>query len=89
MPLELNQAQREAMSGGGRVPLVITNPDDHQDYVLLPASEYDRLRAVETSATARLRATYAAQTAVAAAAGWDDPIMDEYDEYDAHREARP
>jgi hypothetical protein len=30
--------------------------------------------------------TYAAQSKVAGAAGWDDEVMDVYDDYDAHRQ---
>jgi hypothetical protein len=29
--------------------------------------------------------TYTAQERVASATGWDDPLMDEYNDYDAHR----
>jgi hypothetical protein len=32
--------------------------------------------------------TYAAQSAAAAASGWNDPEMDVYDDYDAHRQKR-
>jgi hypothetical protein len=35
-----------------------------------------------------IRESYPAQEQVAAAAGWDDPAMDDYNDYDAHRKAQ-
>ena len=71
--------------------LVVTNPRDflelvdertHAAYVLVPAEEFHRLR---TAADDDLADTYRAQVESAMRAGWGDPIMDEYNDYDAHR----
>jgi len=51
-------------------------------YVLVPAEEFERLK---TAAEDDLSDTYAAQVESAMRAGWGDPRMDEYNDYDAHR----
>ena len=51
-------------------------------YVLVSAREFQRLK---TAANDELGDTYAAQRESAMRAGWDDPRMDEYNDYDAQR----
>ena len=51
-------------------------------YVLVRAEEFRRLTAATES---DLSDTYSAQIESAMLAGWDNPLMDEYDDYDAHR----
>jgi hypothetical protein len=57
----------------------------HRSYVLVPAEEFQRLKTV---AEDDLGETYAAQVESAMRAGWNDPSMDEYNDYDAHRGPR-
>ena len=96
MPLELTPQQSDSIARAGAGPLRVIDAATGAGYVLLPAGEYDRLRGskeagadvgVETKAF-DVRASYPAQNAVAAAAGWADPIMDEYDDYDARMAER-
>ena len=71
--------------------VVVTHPGEFLElvdertnaaYVLVPAEEFHRLR---TAADDDLADTYRAQIESAMRAGWGDPIMDEYNNYDAHR----
>jgi hypothetical protein len=52
-------------------------------YVLMPAEEFQRLKAAPDD---ELGDTYAAQIESAMEAGWNGPRMDDYNDYDAHRE---
>ncbi len=63
-------------------PLELIDEQAHRAYVLVPADEFQRLK---TAADGELGDTYAAQTESAMQAGWDDPRMDQYDDYDSHR----
>jgi hypothetical protein len=51
-------------------------------YVLVSAEEFQRLK---MAAEDELADTYAAQIESAMEAGWNDPRMDEYNDYDTHR----
>jgi bifunctional DNA-binding transcriptional regulator/antitoxin component of YhaV-PrlF toxin-antitoxin module len=51
-------------------------------YVLVPAEEFQRLK---TAAEDELNDTFAAQVESAMDAGWGQPPMDEYDDYDSSR----
>ena len=66
---------------------VITVEDDQTQsrYVLLPLDVYQRAEALFADDSFDARDAYAAQSAVAGEAGWDDEEMDIYDDYDAHR----
>ena len=63
-------------------PLELIDEQAHRAYVLVPADEFHRLK---TAAEDGLGDTYAAQIESAMQAGWDDPRMDEYNDYDSHR----
>lgn len=66
-------------SGG---PVVVEDDATESLYVLLPMDQY---RSLFDDSDFDLAETYAAQSAVAGASGWDDPEMDRYDNYDANR----
>ncbi len=78
MPDEL----RVAVVSNPGVPVELVDDQTHLTYVLLPADAFQRLQMANKD---DLRATYAAQVESALLAGWDDPRMDEYDDYNAHR----
>ena len=77
MPIEISQPQRDALARSGSEPLRLTDPATGSGNILLQADEYDRLRA--SGGAFDVRETCPAQNAVASAAGWDEPFMDEYD----------
>jgi hypothetical protein len=63
-------------------PLELIDEHTHVAYMLVSADEFQRLK---TAKDDELGETYAAQLESAMQAGWDDPRMDEYNDYDAHR----
>jgi hypothetical protein len=81
MSLELSSDLRQAVETEG-TPLQIVDSQTGCVYVLVPEAIYDRVRSL---ASDDLSETYPAQIESAMRAGWDDPAMDEYNEYDRHR----
>ncbi len=49
------------------------------------AQEYIAAMAKSTNGVCDVSDSYVAQSVVAGLAGWDDPEMDEYNNYDAHK----
>lgn len=83
MTLEITQEIRRALSQSGGEFLRLVDAENNSAYVLVPVGVYDQIAHDQTAG--QLRDTYAAQDAAAKAAGWDDPVMDEYNDYDAHK----
>ena len=83
--MTLPDEMRQALAEGGSKPLYVEDPQTRMSYVLLPKSEYDRLCELLGINDASVADTYALQEAVARDAGWDDPIMDEYNNYDQRK----
>ena len=79
LPPELRAAARRLQGE----PLHLIDPETNIRYVLIPVAD-DR-PVEESTSDAELAETYAAQAAAAAAAGWDEPEMSDYDDYDAKR----
>jgi hypothetical protein len=82
MMVKLPEELRAVVAARPGVPVELVDEQTHTAYVLVSAEEFHRLRSAgETD----LSDTYAAQMESAMGAGWGDPRMDEYNEYDAHR----
>jgi hypothetical protein len=64
------------------VTVELLDEQTHRSYVLLPVEEFQRLKNI---AEYQLSDTYVAQVESAMQAGWNDPLMDEYNDYDSHR----
>ncbi len=64
-------------------PLELIDERTHAAYLLVRADDFRRLTAGSEDDVGD---SYVAQIASAMRAGWDDPRMDLYDDYDAHRE---
>ncbi len=84
MSIELTEEQSKAIEQAGATPAVI-DPRTQKSYVLLSAEMFDRLKAILPAAEDSLADTYRAQLDSAMRAGWNDPAMDDYNDYDARR----
>ena len=82
MTTKLTVEQREDLQQHGNQPVPVVDPDSNAVYFLVARELFEAIFG-DDSTDARVAAD--AQSIVAAAAGWDDPEMDAYDNYDAHR----
>ena len=83
IPKELQQAVH---ASHGR-PLRLTDPETHEEYVLLQAAIYDQLHGLlsdDTPLTPDERRAVLLQAGLRA--GWDDPEMDVYNDLDPRRQ---
>ena len=78
----LTQEQSSAVRAAEETPLRIVDPDTNTEYVLLRADIYERVsHFFDDPATD----AFLAQIESAAAAGWDDPALDVYNDLDPRR----
>ncbi len=75
MTVRLPEELRTVMSAMPGVTVELLDEKTHQSYVLLPVEEFQRLK---IAAEDELSDTYVAQVESAMRAGWNDPLMDEY-----------
>lgn len=81
MNLPLTEEQLRALAAHPGQPVRLVDPQTNQVFVLLRADDYERVRSLLED-DFDIRDTYAAQFASAMRAGWDDPDMDDYDNYE-------
>jgi hypothetical protein len=83
--LSLSAEQRQAIADHPGEPVELVDEVSRARFVLLPAEQFERIKALLTADEFDVSETYAAQSAALAAAGWDDPELDIYNDYDSHR----
>ncbi len=81
---ELSDEQRRALEHQQGKPLYIVDANSLETYVLLPAEAYRRAQALFDDDFA-VSEMYAATSTAFEKAGWDDPALDVYNDYDKHR----
>jgi hypothetical protein len=81
MIANLTNEQCHLLAAHANEPLRLVDPESKQAYVLLPAEIYERLKGLLED-DYQLRETYPAQFRAAFRAGWDDPQMDDYANYE-------
>lgn len=69
----------------GNKPLPVVDPATNALYFLISSELFERLQPLLDEGPFDVTYTYAAQSEVAGRSGWDDPEMDIYDDYDAHK----
>jgi hypothetical protein len=86
MTTKLSNELREAIEAEGGRPLYIVDADTNVHYVLMRADQYENLNTLFADGEVfDPRELYPQAAKSAAAAGWDDPEMDVYNDYDAHK----
>lgn len=81
----LTQEQSSLVRTAVEAPVRIVDPDTNTEYVLLRADIYERVRHLFDDPAAD---AFLAQIESAAAAGWDDPALDVYNDLDPRRICR-
>jgi hypothetical protein len=75
-----------AIDEHGNEPVKLVDRATKAEYVILPAELYERVKAlIGTEEDFKPRELYPLVEQAFRRAGWDDPAMDEYNDYDAHR----
>jgi hypothetical protein len=87
MTTNLPDDLRQAIEKEGGSPVHIVDAATNAHYVLMRAEQYDNLNgSFASDEKFHPRDFYPLITKSAASAGWDDPDMDTYNDYDAHKE---
>ncbi len=81
---ELSDEQRRALEHQQGKPLYVVDANTQETYVLLPAEAYRRAQALFDD-DFDVSDMYAATSKAFGRAGWDDPALDAYNEYDSNR----
>jgi hypothetical protein len=86
MNLELTAEERRELRQANREPVRLTDPDTNQEYVLVRADIYDRLKSllyVDTDFDPTMGYPLADEVMKE---DWNDPKMAEYDHYEEHKQ---
>jgi len=75
---------RRAIEEGGGQPTHLVDPETNAAYVLIRAEQFEKLRTLLSEAEGSGH-HYPLVDRVFGAEGWDDPVMDVYDDYDANK----
>ncbi|MCE9545307.1 MAG: hypothetical protein K8T25_07300 [Planctomycetia bacterium] len=81
----LSEQQRAALDAQGGAPVSVVDEQTQRVYYLISADQFDRVRALLAGEEFHPREMYPLIAKTAAEAGWDDPLMDEYNDYDEYR----
>jgi hypothetical protein len=85
MSIQLTEEQSKAIEQAKDTLPSLTDPRTQKTYVLVSIDIFERVKALVNGEGYALADTYGAQVDSAMKAGWNDPAMDAYDDYDAHR----
>ncbi len=86
MTPHLTEDQRQAIKKTGGKPVDVVDATTNVHYVLVRADQYEKVRALVGELTdIDPREAYAAIDETFRE-GWNDPAMDKYDAYDAHKQ---
>jgi hypothetical protein len=86
MMIRLPDDLRQAIDQEGGSPVHLVDAATSGHYVLMRAAQYDNLSALLADREEwDARGLYPLMAKSAAAAGWDDPDMDAYNDCDAHQ----
>ena len=88
MTAVLTEAQRLVVQNADALPLEVIDEATHEVYYLITSAQHERLKAVLADESHDPRELYPLIAHTAAEAGWNDPLMDDYDRYDELRPQR-
>jgi hypothetical protein len=81
--IQLTETQHNEIGVNNGEPVRALDPATNEQYVLVPAEMYDRLKSLLAGDLGWTVAGYDAVIEAFAKSGWDDPRMDVYDSLDA------
>lgn len=81
----LTESQRQAIETLGGEPVQLLDQQSQKVYYLISAEQFEQVRGLLRPDPFAPRELYPLIAKAAAAAGWADPQMDDYDRYDELR----
>jgi hypothetical protein len=75
---------RQALDAEHGGPVRIVDEQTQREYYIISAEQFETVQAVFAAGEFSPRELYPLISKTAAAAGWDDPAMNAYDNYDEH-----
>jgi hypothetical protein len=85
MPLALTSEQAQSLKSGRGDPLPVVDEATQKVYYIISEEQLAALRGIVENGDFTPGELYPLIAKTAAAAGWQSPEMDEYDNYDEHR----
>lgn len=82
---QLTDQMRQALAAEQGGPVQIVDEQTKRVYYVISAEQFETVRAMYDDGEFHPRELYPLISKTAAAAGWHDPLMDEYDNYDERR----
>ncbi len=80
MSLTISDELLTAVKAASGKPVLLTDPQTHQDYVVIPATLYDELTAGSPQKVFSKEEQVQLLVAVGLRVGWDDPALDVYND---------
>jgi hypothetical protein len=81
----LSEQQREELRSQDGSPVAVLDEQSQKVYYLISAEEFERVRPLLMDEEFKPSEFYPLIAKTAWEAGWNDPVMDAYDNYDEHR----
>ena len=81
----LTDQMRQALESEHGQPLKLFDEQTSRVYYVISAEQFEAVRALFSDDEFDPREAYPLMAKVAGEAGWNDPLMDAYDNYDEHR----
>jgi hypothetical protein len=88
MATELSEALSRAVNEHGGRPVEVVDPHTKRVYVLVSREHFERLKPLFAEDPPTLQEQRELLRQAGKRAGWDDPAMDVYDDYDMHQGQR-
>lgn len=85
MTTKLTDDLRQALEQEGGNPVYVVDAITNLNYVIMRADQYEKVKAVFEEEEFDPRELYPLVERSLLRAGWDDPAMDVYNDYKAHR----
>jgi hypothetical protein len=83
--ITLSTQQRQSLETDARPPVPVVDEQGQMLYYLLSAEQFEKVRALLVEEEFDPRDVYPLIAKTAGEAGWNDPAMDAYDNYDEQR----
>ena len=81
----LTEEQRQQLLSQQGSPVPVIDPQTQKVYYIISAEQFERLKTLLAGEDFSPRELYPLIGKTAGDAGWSDPAMDAYDNYDDHR----